>query len=440
MNDENNAIHLNPLTEDNIDQTHSTNIQSIEMDHGINSWLAVAASWLVHFVVLGIPSSYGVFQEYYVSNPESYHGNHSAFSVSMIGAVVNCSLGLYGLPSGRLTDIFGNHIMTAVGGILVGMSLLLASFSVSYWQLIITQGVLFGLACPIAFYPALTIINHHFSVKKGIATGMAVSGSGIGGLVFSPLMRFLVTRYNSSWTLFVLAFMGFCIIILSSIFLKPRLPPASRGEMRYRLIICDPAFVRLFLIAIFSSMGYFVPYIFIPSFAVYNGMSALQGSIALGLMNGASAIGRITLGAVSDGFGHLNTLLLCQVIASVAIIVVWPFSLNFGCLIFFALMYGFFIGGHISMLPIVIADIFGTNNIATLTGMVYTGFFFGNLLGPPLCGYMIDTFTITNNQTSEISINFLPAILFGGISILISSFILLYSKLQLSSWIFCVKV
>ena len=91
------------------------------------------------------------------------------------------------------------------------------------------------------------------------------------------------------------------------------------------------------------------------------------------------------------------------------------------------------------MLPTVIADLFSTHNIATITGMVYTGFFFGNLIGPPVCGLMIDAFK-SIDDTSQIRINFLPSIMFGGISILISSFIILYSKLLYTDWAFWRKV
>ena len=76
-----------------------------------------------------------------------------------------------------VAEVFGNRLMTAIGGLSVGASLLLASFAQSYWQLFLTQGVLFGIACPLAYFPALTIISHYFDKRKGLATGLAVSGS-----------------------------------------------------------------------------------------------------------------------------------------------------------------------------------------------------------------------------------------------------------------------
>ena len=71
-------------------------------DGGRDAWLAVFGSWLVHAIVIGIPVTYGVFQQYYVNNLDSYKGPHNVSSVSIIGSVFNCLLGLFAIPAGRL--------------------------------------------------------------------------------------------------------------------------------------------------------------------------------------------------------------------------------------------------------------------------------------------------------------------------------------------------
>ena len=162
-------------------------------DGGRDAWLAVFGSWLVHTVVIGLPATYGVFQQYYATNPNSYVGPHSSSAISIIGSILNCLLGLVAIPAGRLAEVWGNRTMAAIGAISVGTSLLLASFAQTYWQLVLTQGVLFGISCPIAYFPALTIISHYFDKRKGLATGIAVSGSGLGGLAMSPVIRSLLS-------------------------------------------------------------------------------------------------------------------------------------------------------------------------------------------------------------------------------------------------------
>jgi len=148
----------------------------------------------------------------------------------------------------------------------------------------------------------------------------------------------------------------------------------------------------------------------------------------VGLINGASGLGRIVLGFSSDLFGQLNTLWFCL---SLAASLIWPLSTTFGPLVFFGLLYGFFVGGFISLLPTCIVHLFGKKDIGTITGMVYTRFFFGNLCGPPLSGLMLDSST-TNDPTTGAQI--LP------FSMVIDSFILLSTKIHISQGVFFTKI
>jgi predicted MFS family arabinose efflux permease len=169
-------------------------------------------------------------------------------------------------------------------------------------------------------------------------------------------------------------------------------------------------------------------------------MSVGQGAILIGLINGSSGFGRIMLGLNSDIFGQLNTLWVCLSLAASSILLIWPLSTNFGGLIFFSLMYGFFAGGFISLLPTCIVQLFGTKDIGTITGMVYTGFFFGNLCGPPLSGAMIDALTTVDPSTGLQTINYIPSIIFSGVCILTASFILLSTKIKISNGVFFEKI
>ena len=80
--------------------------------------------------------------------------------------------------------------------------------------------------------------------------------------------------------------------------------------------------------------------------------------------------------------------------------------------------------------------LFGKKDIGTITGMVYTGFFFGNLCGPPLSGAMIDALTSVD-ASNNLVINFIPSILYSGSCLFVGSIILLSTKVQISNgWFF----
>ena len=209
--------------------------------------------------------------------------------------------------------------------------------------------------------------------------------------------------------------------------------------MDYWKIATDSRFIRLFFIAAISSLGYFVPFFYVSPFAVYNGMTASQGAIIVGILNGASGLGRIVLGFNADLFGQLNTLWFCLSLAACSILLIWPLATSFGSLIFFGLMYGFFVGGFISLLPTCIVHLFGSKDIGTITGMVYTGFFFGNIGGPPIAGAMIDALTSVDGAGQTV-INYIPSIIFSGACILVASLVLLSTKIQISHGRFFAKI
>jgi len=56
----------------------------------------------------------------------------------------------------------------------------------------------------------------------------------------------------------------------------------------------------------------------------------------------------------------------------------------------FALVYGCFAGSFISVLPVVLAEFFGADRMASVSGLIYNGFALGNLLGPPIAGFVFD--------------------------------------------------
>jgi MFS family permease len=316
--------------------------------------------------------------------------------------------------------------MCAIGAVMMALSMFLASFGTHYWHFLMTQGVLFGISCGLSYFPALTIISHWFDKRKGFATGIAVSGSGVGGLIVAPLTRFLIEKVGVRNALRILGGYSGIAVFAASFLLKTTRPNSKRGSMQYLKVASDLRFIKLFIMAVVAALGYFVPFFFIPVFATHYGMSTYDGALVVGLLNGASGIGRIVLGFNADIMGHLNTLWFCLATASLTVLIIWPFATTLPLLIFFGISYGFFVGGFYSLLPTAIIQIFGLENISSITGMVYTGFSL-NVIGASIGGAILDIFTSINADGTE-TVNFIPSIMFSGIALFISSLFILSVK------------
>lgn len=70
--------------------------------------------------------------------------------------------------------------------------------------------------------------------------------------------------------------------------------------------------------------------------------------------------------------GKLVMLRICMVLASCSMFA-WIGCTNLGSIFAFAMVYGVFSGGYISLTPSVSADLFGVKNISTVVGLVYSG-------------------------------------------------------------------
>jgi MFS family permease len=150
-------------------------------DGGFDAWMVVVASFLIHIATVGVLSSYGVYLQAYGADTTSYEGPHSNLALAFLGSAGNSGIGSYGPSSAWLSNRFGMRTMTIVGAFAMASSLILASFSETYWTLFLTQGIMFSIAYPLAYFPSINIIAQWFSAKrKGFALGIATAGAGAG--------------------------------------------------------------------------------------------------------------------------------------------------------------------------------------------------------------------------------------------------------------------
>ena len=107
---------------------------------------------------------------------------------------------------------------------------MLSSFATRLWQLILTQGVCYGIAGCWLYYPIFLYLDERFVRRKAFAYGIMWAGSGTGGLVGPFVIEWGLGRYGAP------AFLrGFAITMLVVIgplllFVRPRLPMARSSN------------------------------------------------------------------------------------------------------------------------------------------------------------------------------------------------------------------
>ncbi|KAF9389775.1 hypothetical protein CPC16_005563 [Podila verticillata] len=394
------------------------------MDTSWYGYVIVAASFIIYFIVFGTEHTFGVYQEYY-SSPEAepWLKNTTSQGVAMIGTLATTFTYLLGAFSGRFADRAGYRISAVLGAVIMGAGLIGASFAKSLSTLYICQGVVLGVGSSLVYLPAVSCPAHWFERYRSIAIGIVVCGSGLGGLVLGPLTEFMISRVGVQWTL---RFQGIlCLVGIggSGMLLKTRVRKVAGQSKRMPMdfTICkEIPFLTLGIGNFLTSLGYMIPFFFLSTFAVFHGETATTGALMIGILNGASLLGRLSLGFVTDRVGRINMLFICALISGLSILCIWSVATTVPVLTVFAVVYGFTCGGYFSVIPSVIADIYGLDRLTTVTGLLYGSIGFGYLIGSPVSGYLLD---ITKPNTSYVYV-----VIFSGTTMTLSSVAIFYLK------------
>lgn len=193
-------------------------------DGGLQAWTQVAMAWLVLLLTWGWVNSFGIFQSYY-----EVHMDVSPSTISWIGSVQNWLTFFIGAFSGRLLDAGLYRPALLVGAVIQVLGIFFMSLSTSYWQLMLTQGIMTGLGGGIFFTPSMGILGTYFTSNRALAMGIATSGNSAGGMIYPVLVGHLLPKLGFGWTVRILGFLNLGCLCLVVAFMRPRLPARKSG-------------------------------------------------------------------------------------------------------------------------------------------------------------------------------------------------------------------
>ncbi|KII88067.1 hypothetical protein PLICRDRAFT_176807 [Plicaturopsis crispa FD-325 SS-3] len=374
-------------------------------------WVCVLCSFIYHFFAIGIESSWGVYQRYFFDSGV-FPGASNA-QLAWVGSLQATGVPVAGIFAGAVTQRIGYRLTLLLGSCVMALGFVLASFSTRVWHLYLTQGIIFGLGSGLAYIPAVSVISQWFDKRRGLATGIAVGGSGVGGVFLSPLTQLFIDRLGFRWALRITGLLSLCALSLAGLFVRTRTQKSGGAQKKScdLRLTRDVVFICLCSVGVFSGFGFYTPSFYVPDYATNNlGLTAADGATSVALISALSALGRVILGLVGDKCGHVNALAVCQGMGAVAQMAVWPFARGRAGLMGFCALYGFFSGGFVSLYPVVAADMYGTEYIAHVTGWLFSGYIPGTLTAPPIAGALLDKYTTHPGG----HINFVPAQMLSG--------------------------
>lgn len=351
--------------------------------------VVVAAVFCLVFLVMGSAFSFSTFA--------AELGRELKAGSGSISFIFGCAMALLyggGLFSGALADRIGTHRVARAGVLLAGGSLVAAGAVGTVWQADVALGLGFGLGLAICYTPAVAAVQPWFDRNRGVASGIALSGTGLGTLLMPLLARWLIDSegWRAAFAIIGLGVAGFGFVASNWIRLPPGLPttsssPWSHGSLRK--LAREPSFRRLYVAGFLSSLVLLVPIVHMIPHAVRTGVAARDAAWLISILGFGSLAGRLMLGHAADRLGRQRTLGVLHVALGM-LFLTWTVKVCFVTLALFAFAYGVCYGATIALRPAVIADHFAGPNLAAVTGLHYTSSVLGPLVGPAAFGYSVD--------------------------------------------------
>ena len=360
----------------------------------------MAAAFAVTFVGFGCAYTFSAFLE-----PLQRDFGASRGSVSLVFSLAGFLYFALGIVSGPLADRYGARSLALAGMLLIGLGLAAAGAARNLAEVYVAYGLGVGLGIGCAYVPAVGAVQRWFVRRRGFASGLAVSGIGVGTLVMPPLATLLIETLG--WRGAYLALGAIAAILGGAMALllendprarglnpdgDPVLPgtiPAQAEGASVREAIRSPQFIALYAACLICSFGLFVPFVHLVPYAGDHGVAASSAVLLLGIIGIGSTVGRFFLGGLADRIGRQHALLLLFIGMALAL-AIWLVSTNFWQLAGFAFVYGMIYGAWVAVLPAVVMDYFGGRHVSGIIGILYTSVAFGTLIGPSTAGFAFD--------------------------------------------------
>ncbi|MBM2825400.1 MAG: hypothetical protein HW402_1064 [Dehalococcoidales bacterium] len=394
--------------------------------HFFYGYVIVAIAFLLMAIMMGIQYAFGVFLKSLL--------REFGWSVAATSGAFSLYMALHGflfIVTGKLNDRLGPRVVMSVCGALIGLGYVLMSRTATIGHLYLSYGLVLAIGMSGGFVPLTSTVTRWFATRRGLMSGIAVSGIGAGTMIMPPLASRLILNYGWRTAYAMVGAIAFVVIIVAAQFLKS--PPGqgqpsanSLDEVRRKAknlesggfslweVIRTRQFGLFSLAYFFFALFHQVVVVYLVPYASELGIPAVVAASFFIALGGASIFGRIGLGAISDRIGYRLALAGCLIVATLAL--VWLLvAREVWMLYLFASVYGLVYGGIVAIQSPLVADLFGMSSHGVMLGIIVFLTTLGGAIGPVMAGRIFDV-------TGNYNLAFLAAIGASVIGVIASTF------------------
>jgi OFA family oxalate/formate antiporter-like MFS transporter len=334
------------------------------------------------------------------------------------------------IPGGKLQDRLGPRPIIMTSAILAGIGFIFAGYFLTLLSLTIGFGIIFGMAMGSGYAaPTPAAIKWFHPSKRGIVSGVVVSGFGLAPVYVAPLTTYLLDNFGISITFYALGIGFFIGIMLLAQLIKnppagycapvpanyvskdaPGKKPVAAKEYNWREMIKTKQFFMLWTMLCF---GTFAGLLVIGQLSnIGLEQAGIQAAFTLTIIYALfNAFGRIAWGVIMDKIGGKRSLLFMFMIQVVFFAAKPLFTTPLTLMISIAAI-GFTFGGMLTVFPAMTGNYYGMKNFGMNYGMVITAWGIGGVFGPLLGGIVRDlTGVYTYSYMASAIISFMGAMI-----------------------------
>jgi OFA family oxalate/formate antiporter-like MFS transporter len=359
----------------------------------------IAAAGVLMQIALGAVYAWSVFRK-----PLSTQYKWSIPDVTFTFTICIFVLGLAAFVGGLWNDRSGPRIVAMTGGALYGLGTILASFTDGrLWWLYMSYGVIAGIGLGFAYIIPVAVLVKWFPDKRGLMTGIAVGGFGLGALITAPLATHLIQTVGVMTTFAYLGVAYLVVCVAAAFFMQN--PPAGWVPEGWTPKVTQRSQTESFtlgqalkswqwwalwlLLFLNTSAGISVISQEAPMFQKLAGVSAIVAASMVGIVSIGNALGRVFWAGMSDYLSRRYTFLVMFLLQAVLFWVL-PGIATTVPLTIVAFIILMCYGGGFGTMPAFAADYFGPRFVGPIYGLMLTAWGCASAFGPLLIAHMLE--------------------------------------------------
>ncbi len=389
-----------------------------------NRWSVVIGAILIQFC-LGSLYAWGIFAAHLKKLPAP-----AAWTNAQTQYVFSLELAVFVIVmvyAGKLLTRVHPRVIALASGVLVGIGYVLAGLSggKDLGLVMLCVGVIAGAGTGLGYVVPIAVCIRWFPDKKGLITGLAVAGFGLGAICWGKMAGTwgdLLKTYDINGVFLLYGIVFAVVVCLGALFMKfpaegwlpegytpPVAAPgavsaAGAADFSISEMLGTAQFYLIFVAFTISSaaglacIGLILIYAVQELSTTFSAAGPDTAKLAKGAAEMAmlvvfpvcNSLGRIGWGTASDKIGRKLSIFL-NLASQGAVILVFPMIVANPLLLAVAAgVIGFNFGGNFALFPTMTADTFGTKRVGQNYPVVFLAYGVGGVAGPLLAGYMGD--------------------------------------------------